>query len=46
MESISGKNSCNCEGREYAHLEKVCQSNSCFVCRDGNWEIDNKVFVL
>jgi hypothetical protein len=45
MEEIS-KHSCSCEGREYAELEKICQYNSCYVCKNGSWEIDNKVIVL
>jgi hypothetical protein len=46
METISGQNSCKCEGQEYAHLEEVCQKTACFICKDGNWEMYNKVFVL
>lgn len=46
MEDIKGTNSCVCEGREFAHLEKFCQSDACFVCKDGRWELDNKLFVL
>ena len=46
MENIEGSNSCRCEGHEHAHLEKVCRDTACFVCRDGKWEMDNKVFVL
>jgi hypothetical protein len=46
METIRGKNSCKCEGEEYAHLEKVCQETACFICQDGRWATDNKVFVL
>ena len=46
MEKISAMHSCKCDGREYAHLEKVCQSSSCFVCKDGDWKIDNRIFIL
>jgi hypothetical protein len=46
METIPGLNSCKCEGKEFAHLEKVCQETSCFICKDGKWEMDNKVVVL
>jgi hypothetical protein len=46
METIPGRNSCKCEGQEYAHQEKVCQETSCFICKDGKWEMDNKVSVL
>lgn len=46
METIPGLNSCKCEGKEFAHLEKVCQESSCFLCKDGKWEMDNKVSVL
>jgi len=46
MEITLGQNSCLCEGREYAHFEKVCQTEACFICKDGQWEMDNKIFVL
>ena len=46
MSGMPGTSSCTCEDREFAHLEKVCQKTACFICRNGNWEIDNKVFVL
>ena len=46
MENIAAFNSCFCEGREFAHLEKACQENECFVFKNGIWERDNKIFVL
>jgi hypothetical protein len=46
MESKSENTSCMCEGREFENLEKVCQKTSCYICKDGNWEIDNQVPVL
>ncbi len=46
MFGMPGISSCTCEDREFAHLEKVCQKTACFICKNGNWEIDNKVFVL
>ncbi len=46
MENTAGLKSCTCEGLEFAHLEKVCQGTACFICKDGNWEMDNRIFVL
>jgi hypothetical protein len=46
MENIERSNSCFCEGREFAHLEKSCQESECFVCKNGIWERDDKIFVL
>ncbi len=46
MKNIAELNSCTCEGRDFAHLEKVCQETACFICKNGNWEMDNKIFVL
>ncbi len=36
MEITLGQNSCLCEGREYAHFEKVCQTEAFFICKDGS----------
>lgn len=46
MENMSETYPCSSEGREYAHLEKVCRETACFICKNGNWEMDNKIFVL
>ncbi len=46
MEDLPGRHACTCEGKEYAHQEKVCQSSACFICKNGKWEMDNKVFIL
>lgn len=46
METIRGSDSCKCAGQEYAHSERVCREKSCYICNDGKWETDNKVFVL
>ena len=46
MEKVSEAHSCKSDGREYAHLEKECRKTACFICKDGNWEIDNKIFIL
>lgn len=37
---------CSCEDREFAHEEKVCGKTACFICKNGNWEMDNRLFVL
>jgi hypothetical protein len=46
MEKISLNNSCMCEGREFANLERLCRKTSCYICKDGNWEPDNRIPVL
>ncbi|MGC9966200.1 MAG: hypothetical protein ABSE08_12410 [Syntrophobacteraceae bacterium] len=46
MENITGSNSCMCEGREFASSEKVCQKTACYICKDGNWEEDDRIPVL
>lgn len=46
METKSDLSSCICEGREFAHEEKVCQSSECYVCKDGKWEKDTEIPVL
>lgn len=41
-----GKGSCTYEGEFFSNGEKLCVSDRCMVCRDGEWEEKTDLFVL